>query len=1408
MSLRTKLTIFSLAFAVLTAGLVAGSFFIFNRMTGNFAAQRSAAEGYNIYNEWHSAVADFVMTAEGWAVTGDIRHKKKYRGKLRDVYTSFSRLHMITQDRPEIEAIGKDFEELKKFADNIMVSEQPVGDTAVLFALRRLEEKDWEIRARMDTLRSRAINSFTIAIGLGEKIERQMEFYLGVLFLFSSFGFLSLSLFMRRMIAVPFGDLLKATEKISRGELTYRIGSKRRDEFGTISKRFDEMVEKLQDSNTKIQNKLAETELLLETARIAATTPELKEALDMIAGTIANKLGKDTCSIYLYRQERNAFCLEANSTTEELSGDKCLPLDHGIVEEIIKSLSPVVIYDMQNPLSPPFAKGGMGGLDVSGKFGSLLAVPIVRDNQCFGLLILKTYRAYGFIPDEINTINILSHTISSGVRNTELYTATKNQLQKLTVLYELGTTVTSVMDLDELLKIVASEITKLLNAKGCIIRLLEDGILRIKSSYGLADELREQMDLVVGDGIAGWVAKEGTPLLVEDVSKMPADMRVPVIDVKSVICVPLKVGREIIGTLGLYDRIGPEGVVISFSIDDMNTVTTFASISAIAIEKAKIYESKFLSENRAVEAKKRLDILFDSVQGGIVTLGKEHEIISVNKFIEDWTNMAAGEIIGKNAVEVFHEKGGICPHCVAKVTYETGQINSITQSRGMNYAELTSYPIRDEAGNIIECVVFIQDITDRVLYHEEILGLYKEVAQTKDYLESLIDNSADAIVTSDLNGIITSWNQGADRIFGYTEIEAVGKFLPFVPQFLLDTEKEHIERIKKGETLKDVEILRQRRDGTIIEISLTLSPIKDTAGEVIGISGISRDISERKRVEKELIRRNQELSRLFFISSAMRGTLDLDRLLRMVLTGVTMSDGLGFNRAILFLIDEKRGVIKGAMGVGPASPEEAWQIWEKLSIEKRTLPEIMRDIEAGPLRKDSFLDRLSIGMEIPIEDNTILTRTVKEKKAIAVPDVKKEPLSDAVLIQQLGTQAYAAVPLISRDKVIGVLWVDNFFTKRLITEEDMKFLTGFSNQVASAIENARLFEQVSRAEAELENIFGSISDMVYITDKNYTIKNINKAVADRIGRPAGEIIDKKCYEIFHGMNEPLIECPHHKTVTTRKAYIEEVEDKYLGGTFLTSSSPVFDPGGEFVGTVHVVRDITELDNLRDKLAAAERMAALGEVAAKVAHEIRNPLVSVGGFARRLEGKLDGNLKEYAGIISKEVGRLEDILKEILGFVKEARLVKERIDINEIINDIILLTETEVKERGIRLVREATGTLQVLVDPNRIKDALLNIFNNAIQALTTNGTITVKTYSAEDSAVVEIGDTGPGIDEKDLPFIFSPFYTTKAAGTGLGLAITNRIIEEHKGRIEVESISGKGTTFKVFLPIMSKQDDLN
>lgn len=1396
MSLRTKLFLMLSTFLVLIAFLAGGTIVIFERMSSTLSSLGSVSEHNKMANRLDRTIADFISATKQWGIRGEIRFKRLAQRKMEEASADFETLRKALGTKEDIAGLEQEYQKILAYAEPILSSPLPLGDPSIQKNIQGMESEGVMLITRIDEVQERLVDNVIRVLHAGSELKQELIYYHATLIVFSALVAIYLILRIRTAISEPIGELLLATEQVSKGDFSHRIRSARTDELGAVINRFDAMVETLEASTSRDSLKLAETELFLEIARIAGTTLELKDALVLIAETIAFKLNHDSCTIYMLRPEMNAFYLIASSRIDSAQREAVLPLSTGIGHEVMAGLRAVVVEDT--------SLRDVDGLDMDGKYRSLAAVPVIRDNVCQGVMVVRHSALYRFPEEEVNALRILAHTAGSVVRNAELYQATKKQLKKLTVLYELSRAVTSVLNLEDLLKMTAEEISRLLSSRGCIIRLLENNRLKVKSQYGLPHGVEDSMELAIGEGIAGWVAERGKPLLVEDISKMPPDMRVPMVDASSVICVPLKVGEAVIGTLGLYDKYGPDGALAAFTMDDLNTAEGFASVSAIAIDKSKIYENEVRREKEASEARKRLAILFDSVQGGIITLNRDFMITSANKYVEDWVGLAMEALVGKSSLDIFHDKIGICPHCAAKMTFQTGEINSIMQSRGVNYAELTAYPIKEETGEINECVVFIQDITERVLYQEETLSLYREVIQTKEYLESIIDHSADAIVTTDLAGNITSWNLGAEKTFGFSEAEAIGKFLPFVPDFLLDKERENIERIKRGEVIRNVETLRKRKDGAIIEVSHTLSPIKDAAGEVIGISGISRDISEKKTVEKELIRRSQELSRLFFISSAMRGTLELDKLLRMVLVAVTMSDGMGFNRAILFLVDESKQTLKGAMGVGPASPEEAWRVWDDLSLQRKTLDDIMQEVLSKPVAKDTFLDRLSLGIEIPLQDETILARAVREKSPFNVTNVKEEPYADAVLIQQLGTQAYAIVPLVSRDKVIGVIWVDNYFNRKLISDEDMKFLHSFSNHVASAIENARLFEQVKMAEQQLENIFESISDMVYFVSKDYEIRSVNKAVASRLGIPTDQAIGRKCYELFHGTTEPFVKCPHHKTVNTKKAYVEELEDSHMGGTFLTSSSPIFDLTGEFIGSVHVVRDITEMKNLQQKLVMSEKMAALGEVAAKVAHEIRNPLVSVGGFAKRLEKKLEGNLKEYAGIIVKEVERLEGILREILGFVKEVRLAREMVDLNALMEDVMTLMHSGMEERHIGVTKDFRLCEAVYVDSNRVKEALVNIISNAMQSISGSGTIFVRTYERDRFAVVEVEDSGHGIPDSDLPYIFNPFFTTKASGTGLGLAITHRIVQEHGGSIQVKSEADKGSLFRVFIPIKEVQ----
>jgi PAS domain S-box-containing protein len=542
------------------------------------------------------------------------------------------------------------------------------------------------------------------------------------------------------------------------------------------------------------------------------------------------------------------------------------------------------------------------------------------------------------------------------------------------------------------------------------------------------------------------------------------------------------------------------------------------------------------------------------------------------------------------------------------------------------------------------------------------------------------------------------------------------------------------------------------------------------------------------------------LKRLFFINSVVRSALDLERLLRIILTDVTMGAGFGFNRAILFLVDETQNTLKGMMGVGPSSLEEARNIWS--SLKDKSFETIIKEIETGSLRGESYLDKVGRTLSIKLDGDCICCNCINEKRPFNVTDARTDPRVKPLVIQLLGTNAFGVVPLISRDNVIGLIWVDNLFTGKPIRDEDLQFLMEFTSHIAPLIENARLFENVSLARSELKNIFESIADMVYFTDEEYTIRRINKAVLERIGRPEEEIIGRKCYEVFHGKSTPWERCPHSKTINSKKTAVEEIEDPYLGGTFVLSSSPIFDSSGDVMGTVHISRDITELHDLREKLTHSEKMAVLGELTAVVAHEIRKPLVSIGGFARRLEKKLTGDTSEYAKIIVNEVGRLENILKEILGFAKGSKLIISSVNVNEVVKEVIdfIVPEIEMGGRENRLIQDIPAApIIAVIDRDKIKEAMLNLVTNANDA-TDHGTVTVKTKSENNEAVIEISDTGCGIKPENLKDIFNPFFTTKTGGIGLGLAVTRRIIEEHNGRIEVESAWGRGTTFKVCLPL--------
>ncbi|HOP85175.1 MAG TPA: ATP-binding protein [Syntrophorhabdaceae bacterium] len=242
--------------------------------------------------------------------------------------------------------------------------------------------------------------------------------------------------------------------------------------------------------------------------------------------------------------------------------------------------------------------------------------------------------------------------------------------------------------------------------------------------------------------------------------------------------------------------------------------------------------------------------------------------------------------------------------------------------------------------------------------------------------------------------------------------------------------------------------------------------------------------------------------------------------------------------------------------------------------------------------------------------------------------------------------------------------------------------------------------------------------------------------------------------------------------------------------------------------------IKELNETQKRVIEQEKFKSLGEMMANIAHEIKNPLVVIGGFTKRLAKKVNLSQTEnrYANIIVSEVARLESILNDVLNYVKEPPPILDECNINACIEDILYLFTSDGSWEGIKITKDLDPSLPlILCDVQQMKQVFINMILNSFEAMNGKGEITIQTKNIADDEnhpqiMISISDTGGGIDPTIIENIFNPFFTTKEKGTGLGLAISNKIVKNIGGRIEIENIVGKGVTFKIYLPVNKNKNN--
>lgn len=382
----------------------------------------------------------------------------------------------------------------------------------------------------------------------------------------------------------------------------------------------------------------------------------------------------------------------------------------------------------------------------------------------------------------------------------------------------------------------------------------------------------------------------------------------------------------------------------------------------------------------------------------------------------------------------------------------------------------------------------------------------------------------------------------------------------------------------------------------------------------------------------------------------------------------------------------------------------------------------------------------------------------------------------------------------------GAILVARDITERKRLEEERERLI---------IELRNTLGKVSRSQEMWEDTFDAIGDLISVHDSEFNILKVNRAFADYFGIRPKDAIGKKCYEFFHTDNPDLQDCPHRITLREKRPATAEQYNPKTSRIFRVSTFPFTIPESEGGGSIHIVRDITDEKDKETRLIMSERLAALGQMASGVAHEINNPLAAILGCAEGLlarigKGQFDKELFEnYLKIIEEEISRCKSITTSMLSFVRRTTYEKKEMNIREEIEKTLEIIGFQGRLKSVKLMKNySTDVPLIHGNQGELRQALIAIVTNALDAMRDKGVLMVDTGKEGGNVFLRIADSGPGIPEEIMAKIFNPFFTTKSesGGTGLGLSIANKIINNHKGRIRVSSTEGTGTTFTIFLPI--------